>query len=305
MQNQLLLFFDSLRTEADFERLRDESREEDLHLEFKSKEDRSNGKLSEGDRRRFSKAVSGFANADGGVLVFGVKTRKTQDTPDRAAELLPVEHVGNFRVRLLDSLLQLTQPPVDGVRIETIASASGSGYVKCLVPASDQPPHRAMFADREYWRRTSNGHRRMEHFELEDVFGRRLRPVLKLNVHFRLEQSDPSQGILEFKFKNVGRGVARYGGFFCQIIHPTAPVTIISTPGLQNVTSLNCGWPAVSYADNVGVVHPNDIYASLGQVVFRRDLSSEQLLLGLKWYAENMPMRQLGATLRPGDTTEG
>jgi hypothetical protein len=46
-------------------------------------------------------------------------------------------------------------------------------------------PHRAMLADREYWRRTSNGFRRMKHYELEEVFERRLRPVLGFKVELR------------------------------------------------------------------------------------------------------------------------
>jgi predicted HTH transcriptional regulator len=178
VEDQLRLFFESLQTEADLERLRIEEREENLHLEFTTKEDGRTGELGDGDREAFSKAVSGFANADGGVLVFGVKRIKRQDAPDRAAQLRPIDNVGTFRVRLIDSIIQTTQPAVDGIRIEVIPSELETrGYLKCLVPASDKPPHRGMHG-REYWRRTTSGFRRMEHYELEDVFGRRSRPAL-------------------------------------------------------------------------------------------------------------------------------
>src|SRR3990172_481244 len=179
--------FESLLSEADLDAMVQDRREEDLHLEFKQKEDRRHGDLGDGDKKAFSKAMAGFANADGGVLVFGIETARSQDGVDRAVSLKPITDHHRFRSRLLDSILNTTQPVVDDVKVEAIDSTSspGSGFVKCLIPQSVKPPHRAILADHHYWRRVSTGHRRMEHYELEDVFGRRLRPSLKLMLELR------------------------------------------------------------------------------------------------------------------------
>jgi Putative DNA-binding domain len=118
MSDHLQRFFESISSEAELNAMVNEGREEDLHLEFKQKVDRRNGDLDNNDRKAFSKAVSGFANADGGVLVFGIETRKTNYGVDQAASLKPITNHRNFRSKLLDSILNTTQPVVDNIQIK-------------------------------------------------------------------------------------------------------------------------------------------------------------------------------------------
>lgn len=49
---------------------------ETLHLDFTTKHDSETGALDLDDRKGLSIALSGFANAEGGVLVWGVDCRK-------------------------------------------------------------------------------------------------------------------------------------------------------------------------------------------------------------------------------------
>jgi hypothetical protein len=58
-----------------------DGREEDLHLEFKLISD---SELKKDDRRSFARAVSGFANSDGGLIVWRVDARKNKDGVDCA-----------------------------------------------------------------------------------------------------------------------------------------------------------------------------------------------------------------------------
>lgn len=288
MNPQLPAFFESLRSEADLQQLVQDRREEDLYLEFKTKADPSHGNLDGDDREGFSQTLSGFANADGGVLVFGVATTRSPNDVDQAAALSPLAHPGTFRARLLDSILNTTQPPVDGVRIEVIACPAGGGYVKCFVPPSDRPPHRAMLAKREYWRRTSTGHRRMEHYELEDTFGRRLRPVLRVGVKLAEPPGADPQEIVRLTFKNEGRGLARHAGLVCEI----GEGKITATAGsLKDESALNDGRPMASYYNSQGVIHPNGLFSSLGSVVLQRATKGQPLRLSIKWYAEDMAPR--------------
>lgn len=167
-------FYHSLRSEADLKELIRLRVQEDLYVEFKTKVDVRVPDLAIRDTWHFSRALSGFANSDGGVLLWGIKTNKHE----QAYKPQPVSDAYDFQGRLKKSLLHSTQPPVDDVQIDVIPvdGSDGLGYIKCLVPASDRVPHRAMLADREYFRRSTEGFRRMEHFELEDMFGRRPRP---------------------------------------------------------------------------------------------------------------------------------
>jgi hypothetical protein len=288
MNTQLESFFDGLKSEADLQRLVQEKREEDLYLEFKEKADPSHADLDRDDQRGFSKTLAGFANADGGALVFGIATTKSPDNPDRASALKAITNPDRFRAKLLDSILNATQPPVDGVRIEVVPGAPGAGYVKCLVPASDRPPHRAMHAEREYWRRVTNGHRRMEHYELEDVFGRRLRPVLRVGIKLLPREDPDPHEELRFTFLNEGRGLARHVGLICTLGQGRIMAT---NGGIRDVSALNDQRPMVQYYDFQGVVHPNGIFSSLGSAILQRPTKGAPLPLKIKWYAENMAPR--------------
>ena len=48
---------------------------ESFELEFKTKEDDRSPSLSKGDKQKIGKELSGFSNADGGVLIYGIATR--------------------------------------------------------------------------------------------------------------------------------------------------------------------------------------------------------------------------------------
>jgi hypothetical protein len=300
MDPLVIAFFEQIQTEADLQRLIDEQREEDLHLEFKEKHDRRDGVVHQNDRKSFSETLSAFANSDGGVLIFGVETAKAPNRADYAYQLKPITDVGTFRVRLQDSVMNSTQPSVDGVRIELIPSAKNSGYIKCLIPDSSKPPHRAMFADREYWRRATTGRRRMEHYELEDMFGRRLRPLLRLHCHFSMNENPPAES-LAFALLNVGRGIAKHAGFYCRVLAP-ANITFRDRINIDDCTALNQGSPSFSYYTNQVVVHSNRIAMAAGQTKIGGRPEGTALRLELTWYAEDMMTRRETIDINPGDS---
>jgi hypothetical protein len=299
MSEALVGFFESLRSEGDFDALVQSRREEDLYLEFKRKERSDCGDLGNGDKKAFSRALSSFANADGGVLIFGVVTTRSPDGLDVASGLAPIINADTFRSRLQDSLFTSTQPVVDGVRLEVIPSADGrSGFLKCYVPSSDKTPHRAMACEREYWRRTSSGSRRMEHYELEDAFGRRLRPLLRLFVELRPRlHGDPFEE-LHFFFFNEGRAVARHAGFVCRL--GQGFVAKVHGDGLTDITAVNRDQQLVQYYNSRGVIHANGLHSALGHAILQRDSKSAPLPISVTWYAEHMAPKRYDATLLPG-----
>lgn len=302
---QTQAFYDGLTNPGDIDGLVRDAQEEGLYLEFKRKAREDRADLDDGDRTAFSKSLSGFANADGGVLIFGVETNTGEHRIDRAVRVRPIADVETFCGRLRSSILNTTQPPVDGVSISHIANANGSGFAKVLIPPSERPPHRAMSqgAAREYWLRTSDGVRRMEHYELEAVFGRRLRPVLKIKIGYRQAQlANGRMGSeLEFHFLNVGRGVAKYAGFVCFVTSPGASIGV-RRAGVGDLSNVN-GRSAVGYTENDGVIHANEIYAFLGAAEVRgRD--GAPVDLHVVWYAENMMTRRHEVQLQLGDVVE-
>lgn len=54
---------------------------ENYHIDYKEKQDRSKGILGEDDKKNLAKAVSGFANSGGGVLLWGIQDKNLSPKP--------------------------------------------------------------------------------------------------------------------------------------------------------------------------------------------------------------------------------
>ena len=250
------------------------------------------------DKEKFSKCLSAFANSDGGVLIWGVKTDH-RDQIDRAVDCKPVAEPEKLRARLQDCLLGATQPPVDGVSLAAVLANSGAGFVKCLIPASNKPPH--MASDNKYYRRTSNASRQMEHYELEDMFGRRQRPGLKLRLALLPTTfNDVPCESLELGLVNEGRAVAKYAGVFLELNDPKiTKVQVVD--GLQDSSRMNGGRRVLTCAANADhVIHTNGIIAFIGRVLVYRSDQGAKLIISATLDAESMQTKKLELELGPG-----
>src|SRR5580704_7639733 len=69
---------------------------ETLLLDFKQAASNS-GPMQADDRKSLAESLSGFANSEGGVLVWGIRADKTSPTdPDVAKELKPIRRLDVF-----------------------------------------------------------------------------------------------------------------------------------------------------------------------------------------------------------------
>lgn len=116
-------FYDELRAETHLQRLIDDKVREGIHLEFKKKKHASTGRLDDSDGRQFSRALSGFGNSDGGILLWSIESGPN----DEAVALRPITAVHEFRGALQKSILNSTQPVVDGVMNGSLGSGPHSG----------------------------------------------------------------------------------------------------------------------------------------------------------------------------------
>jgi hypothetical protein len=137
----------------------------------------------------------------------------------------------------------------------------------------------------------------MDHYELEDLFGRRLRPSLTFFVELKPREGDDPHEELHFLVLNDGRGLARHVGFFVQ---PTdAKIEGVRGHGLANATAMNSS-TTVTYYDPHHVVHANGIYLSAGHAILRRDTKGSPLHVSATWYAEDAETKRASGTVVPG-----
>ncbi len=204
------LFFESLSSAAAVTAV--VGRAEDLYFEGKT----CSVPFSAQDQNHLAEALSGFANSDGGVLIYGLVAKGgNRSTPDVITNVKLVENLHGLQAEALSLVGQLVEPPVPGVRIEIrpIDRLPDSGFLLIYVPASEMA-HRSR-KDREFYRRHGTGFYRMEYFEIAEIFGRRRRPILSVSAKFR--QFSVSGGItygarLVISLANEGRGIAKFPG---------------------------------------------------------------------------------------------
>lgn len=176
--------------------------------------------FSSDDKNNLATALSGFANSDGGVLIYGLIAAggdKKKGIPDVVTNVSPIKNLNHLESGLNSLVGQLTQPPVPNVKIlkRGFEREPEKGFILVHIPASDAGPHRSV-RDREYYRRHGSGFYPMEHFEIAEMFGARQRPQLEFYWTLRLGfgvGTRPAR-ICHVYFivglHNSGRGTARF-----------------------------------------------------------------------------------------------
>ncbi len=179
---------------------------ERLHYDYKEKSDRRNHYLSDDDKKNLAKAVSGFANSSGGVLIWGLENKTL--TPKSICD------IQKFVSEILLLAPQSTDPPVLGIDGAWLPSDSKNdeGFALIYIPESSLPPHRVILNINEvknhYFTRSGESFIPATHTQLEDMFGRRPKPILTLYKRF---YSQPNNTRTEFGQLNIVIGIQNIG----------------------------------------------------------------------------------------------
>ena len=161
---------------------------EDIFLDFIESKT-TKGRMLEDDRSLFSKAASGFAHQEGGVLVWGIEAREDPATEiDCAINLKPINNVKRFLSDLSKYIKESTEPVVDGIQhkiiFENDDENSNRGFVLSLFPKSDRV-HRALGPGKTrngFYKRHGDSFSELSTNEIKELFFRSLSPELQLNV---------------------------------------------------------------------------------------------------------------------------
>jgi predicted HTH transcriptional regulator len=271
--------------------------EEHLHLDFKTINNANlNGR---DDKRSLATAISGFANSSGGLIVWGIDARKNAREVDCAVGREEIAPINLFLSRLNTLTGEAVSPIVDGIRHRAIKTTEDKGFAITLVPESESGPHMAKLGEDRYYKRSGDSFYRMEHFDLEDMFGRRQRPFLGLEIVRGPAEDDNLLEDLSFRVTNTGRAVAKHSGFWLRL--DNAEIKSVHD-GLKDISAINGGLPTVSFEHMVGVIHPNGISLSAGRVRLRRTNPAEKIALRVHLYCENMRPIEQKADMAPQQT---
>lgn len=263
-------YFDSIDLDKIHEFL-DDKQEEHLQLDFKEVGDSG---MDKNDRKIFAKAMSGFANSNGGIIIWGVEACKQKGEEHDVACGLPMVKDATL---LLNKLNEYTgtfaSPIVEGVRHDAIiATEEGAGFVKTLIPESLSGPHMSN-SEKVYYKRSGDSFYKMEHFDVADMFGKRRKPELKLTLR---KTTDQRRCFLAFGIENVGRGSAKSPLIGIAASNPYTRweygIDGNRNTGLPELRTQKTGSPYTLYGANTSyIIHPNT-RLEVDQFVIPREL---------------------------------
>lgn len=147
---------------------------EELFLDFKRSSDNGAGRsLSQTDRNNLARAISGFGNSEGGVIIWGVDCSDDATNADVAKARIPLVDAKRFQSWLEGAISGCTIPPHSGVHNATVLSGkSQAGFVVTYIPKSDHAPHQ-MVGKLQYYIRAGSDFVPTPHQVLAGMFGKR------------------------------------------------------------------------------------------------------------------------------------
>lgn len=282
-------FFEKIGTSADpvafLRQLVTDKMAETEYLEFKA------GRMDEsGVKRYWSQALSGFANTEGGVLIFGIKTDPIPPAPgdrriDTATGLDLVQKPDQLVQLLKDTLLNSTVEPVRGVEYLSVKEPSGEGFVVCLVPEGKSKPYRAESdQSRNYFQRVGDSFVILSHPLLRSLFYPQNTAVVR--PHVRVHRPNPTFIQLNGSFQNTGeRTVSNMGA----LIQTAQKYEWIAHDGQFRQTSTAAHRPGMQMLQVSAQtpLHPGEHSPAFTLLVNDDSIKSDNIEIGITLYLDN------------------
>jgi hypothetical protein len=141
----------------------------------------ANPKLEQSDRENFARAISGFGNSEGGIIIWGVDCRNDPERGDVPETKFPIHKVKRLLSYLEGAASGCTIPPHDGVRHHLIErSGSDEGFVVTLISKSMFAPHQCFVGKYKgrYYVRVGSNFEQAPHGLLTGMFGKTPAPYV-------------------------------------------------------------------------------------------------------------------------------
>lgn len=232
--------------------------------------------------------MTGFANAQGGIIVLGVndKNKKLQGIPN--ADLISDETIH----RIINSGVTPFIENIDIRQIRLESVLPGYSVMVIHVPMSYDGPH--MFRqENRYYRRIGTENLPMDHQMIIDVFNRARRPELRVDLRVK---SYPTEFILYPTIHNDGKITAHH--VFCKFAY-------IGQGQKSHISS----WENTNYGHGFGsdknvILYPG-LPLSTGSIRFKTDQEqSSPHYFKFNLYADNFPNKEVLFKLEDGHCEE-
>lgn len=269
----------------------DQGNEEGLNLDYKH--------ISAIDNPdSLAQSVTAFANATGGLLALGVEEQKDLDERGNVVRIRPGPITWGpkslTREKLESMLIARVHPWIHGLRIFPVRNQAAEVLFLIDVPQSPRPPHQA--PNKRYYLRYNFQNLPMDHYQIEALFLRRIRPRLRPRLDLLSIAKNAASINLRLAVENSGGALAKHPLLFVQLvgaeqvkksegnlffhIHPG-----VDEPGIFIVSSQS----------PIDAIHPNLVHFVGTIEVSLKE--KEELFFVILVGAEDMPTTQYAAGL--------
>lgn len=157
----------------------------------------------DGHRTELVKDCTGFANAAGGVIVYGIAEQEV-DGIRVAAVLDPVTDPRTDQNWIAEVLRSNTSPPISRFHVTELPQQSG-GRVVAVEIEQGSTAHQSL-RDHRYYQRTGPTTAPMVDFQIRDVIGRRSKPDAAISVRFPqlFRSREVHRSLLHLRIENTG-----------------------------------------------------------------------------------------------------
>jgi len=269
-------------TESELIKLIEDQVEESLHLDYKRA--KALNKIDNQRSEKVTRAVSAFANSDGGTIVYGIK-EYDDDPRNPLPERVDAVDRGECSRETLEEIINSgIQPRIPEIKITPIKIQSPTGGVVYVVeiPKSNTA-HQAK--DKRYYRRYNFQSVAMYDYEIKDIINRQQLPLLRLV--FKPSQTSLNNGRITFPLvlENLSLKVAKEVKFTIEVLNPSA-CTNVNKDGLNNLSNVN---PGMVFGSQVDVSVYYGLALSLARLSFEPLPGEARFSFRAAIFADNVP----------------
>ncbi len=290
--------YEALSQYSDLENLISTGEAEGLHLECKAP---GSPKLGKDLKKTLAKAISGFSNTAGGVILWGISTiQHAHSGLDVLTQIEPIGQCGSFLRQIETIIPTLSTPPVVNARNKTIKKRprDTGGVVATRIPKHIGDPVQSN-EDNHFYFRSGAGFVMAPYEMIQRLFLATDSPDLRLQFEGQLVKL-AKDGFWEIPIivKNQSSAVAQHAVVSIEVLNASA-YDQISSRDFVDESHLNIG-KTIFRSNLSGVVHRGIamVVGTLRVKMKMKKRTRRVLRLSIEIYADKMRAREVEASVQ-------
>ena len=240
MSDAASAFFSTLTSIASLQALIDAGEAESVYLECKAP---SSPSLSREQKANLARAISGFANTVGGVIIWGLSTtRHAHSDLDILTQIEPIGNIASFSRHVANTIPTLTTPSVASAQIRVLKSKTHEtrGALVTYIPQLHAGPVQSNLDNLFYFR--SGDEFVVAPYDLvRRLFSSTEAPDLRVHLEPSLvKKREDGSWEIPLAVRNFSPAIAEHVDLFIEMHNPSACETI-SAQSLDDGSAVNPG----------------------------------------------------------------